>query len=152
MTTSTDFKQESQEAEILITTDIDLKQETSNDQRVSRESGPSIVKPKTPKADDRNITWISEEQLTEDEISELVDLHERSPWLALNEVREFADLQAQFPWLTDTDMSKTSSSESLPSWISMSEIDTRLSGMDEDEMHQFAELMAGMDISANQLS
>ena len=134
-----------------MTTSTDLKQETSNDYQVSRESGPSTLNPKTSKVDDRNITWISEEQLTEDEINELVDLHERSPWLALEEVRELANLQAQFPWLTDTDVSKMPSNESLPSWISMSEIDTRLADMDEGEIHQFAELMAGMGISANHL-
>jgi len=149
MTTSTDHKQESQESKHLMTTNIDLKQETSNDYQVSQKSDPSTANQKTSKVADRNNTWISEDQLTEEEINELIELHKRSPWLALNEVRELANLQVQFPWLTDNEASEVASGQSLPNWISMSEIDTRLTDMDEDETHRFAELMAGMDVSAN---
>lgn len=134
-----------------MTTSTDVKQEFSNDYQISQESGQSTLNPKTSKVDDRNITWISEEPLTEEEINELANLHERSPWLALEEVRELATLQAQFPWLTATSMSEMPYDESLPSWISMSEIDTRLADMDDDQTHRFAELMAGMDVSSDRL-
>jgi len=151
MTTSTDLEQETQDGENLMTTYIDSKQETSNGSQNAQKKDPSTATPKAYNINEDYPRWISNEQLSEEEISELVELQNGSPWLSLEEACELANLQDQFPWLADTEVSEDPSVGLQPLWANLSEIDTRLAEMDEEETHLFAELMAGMDISANQL-
>ena len=96
--------------------------------------------------------WVSQQALSDDEISELTELQNKSPWLSLEEVRELANLRDLFPWMLEVGVSEEPFTGLLSLGEGFGEIDSRLSDINEEDLHSLAELMAGMDISADQLS
>ena len=155
MTTSTDRKQET----------LDLNTADCGETFITTDATP--VSPKigdTPKKDMPNVApilanvtgdehlWVSQQALSDDEISELTELQNKSPWLSLEEVRELANLRDLFPWMLEEGVSDEPFTGLLSLWEGFGEIDTHLSDINEEDLHSLAELMAGMDISADQLS
>ena len=154
MTTSTDRKQEPLD---LNTPDCEETFITTDATPVSPEIGDTPTKDMpnvAPISDDATgdeHLWVSQLALSDDEISELTELQNESPWLSLEEVRELASLRELFPWMLE-EVSDEPFSGLLSLGEGYSEIDSRLSDINEEDLHSLAELMAGIDISADQLS
>ena len=154
MTTSTDRKQETLD---LNTADCGETFITTDATPVSPEIGdtptkdmPNVAPISDHVTGDEHL-WVSQQALSDDEISELTELQNKSPWLSLEEVRELASLRDLFPWMLE-EVSEEPFTGLLSLGEGFGEIDSRLSDINEEDLHSLAELMAGMDISADQLS